>query len=101
MPLDDRFYTPIQDPASAELTWATSLADFQLADRVALRPESEWHSAGERTGMVVCVPGGWVRVLLDTCGRKVKIRCRDLAVVAVPIRCRAVTMAIIESKDFR
>ena len=101
MPIDDRYYTPVQDAASAELKWATSLGDFQLADRVALRPELHWHSAGERTGMVVGVPGGWVRVLLDTSGRKVKIRCRDLAVIAIPIRCRAVTKAIIESKDFR
>ena len=56
MPIDDRFYTPIQDPDSAEMTWATSLGEFQLADRVALRPESQWHNAGERTGMVVGVP---------------------------------------------
>jgi hypothetical protein len=68
---------------------------------VALRPDSKWHSAGERTGMVVGVLGGWVRVILDKSGRKVKIRCRDLAVVAIPIRCRALTKAIIESKDFR
>lgn len=101
MPIDDRFYTPVQDPDSDEITWATSLGEFQLADRVALRPESQWHNAGERTGMVVGVPGGWVRVLLGTSGRKVKIRCWDLAVVAIPIRCRAVTMVIIESKDFR
>jgi len=84
MPIDDRFYTPVQDPDSDEITWATSLGEFQLADRVALRPESQWHNAGERTGMVVGVPGGWVRVLLGTSGRKVKIRCWDLAVVAIP-----------------
>lgn len=66
MPLDDRFYTPVQDPASAELTWATSLAEFQLADRVALRPESSWHSAGERPGMVVGVPG--VVLVVDSGG---------------------------------
>ncbi|PJE00771.1 MAG: hypothetical protein CK429_36175 [Mycobacterium sp.] len=101
MPLDDRFYTPVQDPDSAELTWATSLGQFQLADRVALRPDSQWHSAGERSGMVVGVPGGWVRVVLDKSGRKVKIRCGDLAVVAIPQRCRALTAAIIASKDFR
>ncbi|MEU0497915.1 hypothetical protein [Mycobacterium sp. NPDC006124] len=101
MPIDDSYYTPVQDPATAELAWATSLGEFQLADRVALRPESHWHSAGERTGMVVGVPGGWVRVRLDTSGRKVKIRCRDLAVIAIPIRCRAVTEAIMESKDFQ
>lgn len=101
MPLDDRFYTAVQDPASTELIWATSLGEFQLADRVALRPGCPWHTAGERTGMVVGVPGGWVRVVLDASGRKVKIRCRDLAVVAVPTRCRALTAAIIASKDFQ
>lgn len=101
MPLDDRFYTPVQDADGPELTWATSLGQFQLADRVALRPGTQWHAAGERTGMVVGVPGGWVRVALDTSGRKVKIRCRDLAVIAIPIRCRAVTAAILACEAFK
>lgn len=103
MSIDDRYYITVQqyDPRGPEPSWATSLAQFQLADRVALRPESHWHNAGERTGMVVGVPGGWVRVVLDKSGRRAKIRCWDLAVIATPIRCPAVTAVIIEHKDFR
>ena len=101
MPLDDRFYTTVQDPQGDDLAYATSLADFQLADRVALRPGTTWHNAGERTGMVVGVPGGYVRIVLDGSGKKVRLRCNDLAVTACPNRCREVTQVIISSKDFQ
>ncbi|EHB48647.1 hypothetical protein MycrhDRAFT_5488 [Mycolicibacterium rhodesiae JS60] len=101
MPLDDTFYTYCQDPQSPTLTYATSLADFQLADRVALHPDNPWHATGARTGMVVGVPGGWVRVVLDATGKKVKIRCWELALVAQPTRGTALTAAIVRCKDFR
>ncbi|MBY0285571.1 MAG: hypothetical protein K2X52_00245 [Mycobacteriaceae bacterium] len=101
MPLDDRFYTTVQDLDGDDVAYSTSLADFQLADRVALRPGTAWHTAGERTGMVVGVPGGYVRIVLDGSGRKVRLRCNDLAVIACPTRCREVTQFIIDSKDFR
>lgn len=101
MSLDDAFYTYCQDPESADLVYATTLADFQLADRVALHPDNSWHAAGHRTGMVVGVPGGWVRVLLDATTKRVRIRCWELAVVARPRRGRELVKAIVAHPGFR
>lgn len=101
MALDDKFYTYCQQPDSPELVYATTLVQFQLADRVALHPDNEFYAAGERTAMVVGVPGGWVRIVLDGTGKKARVRCWELAVVARPGRDRELIAAIVASKDFR
>ncbi|OBG21472.1 hypothetical protein A5768_02525 [Mycolicibacterium fortuitum] len=101
MALDDRFFIFLQSPEADNLKYASTLAEFQIVYRVALHPANEWYAKGERMATVVGVPVGHVRVVLDGCGRKVRVPCWELAVIAIPKQCQEVTDYIIGSKDFR
>ncbi|GAT02503.1 hypothetical protein [Mycolicibacterium fortuitum] len=101
MTLDDRFFTFVQNPDADKLKYASTLAEFQIVYRVALHPDNEWYAKGERMATVVGVPAGHVRVVLDGCGKKARIPCWELAVIAIPKLCKEVSDYIIGSKDFR
>lgn len=94
MTLTEANYHKIQDPDNpAALRYSNHLGDFQIGDRVVLHPDID---PSRSTGMVIGV-NGMVHVLIDDTGKRVRVYCKDTALIAKAIRSPEMTAALIEA----